>query len=210
MIFFFCGRPSALLRYQMSLTCVSLASEPELQKNTFEIGTGAISLSFSASSIAGSWLRPMNKGELAHLVGGDFDELLIAVAERGAPESGHAFDIGLTSSVVDIDAARTFNNKRPALTKAGEIDVRMHQRFDVAGGKITQRRHSGLLYVRDYGAGLFFSRLLVRFAVLGRGRGSGTSSGRISPACSPALSDAGGWPCACATGGSRMSHWQSL
>ena len=27
-------------------------------KNTFDIGTGAISFSFSASSIAGSWLRP--------------------------------------------------------------------------------------------------------------------------------------------------------
>ena len=60
-IFFFFGRPSALLRYHTSLTWVSFASEPELQKNTFEIGTGAISLSFSASSIAGSWLRPVNR-----------------------------------------------------------------------------------------------------------------------------------------------------
>ena len=58
MIFFFFGRPSALFMYQASLTCVSFASEPEEQKVTFEIGTGAISLSFSASAIAGSWLRP--------------------------------------------------------------------------------------------------------------------------------------------------------
>src|SRR5262249_27657637 len=153
----------------------------------------------------------MSKGELAHVLGGDFDKLLIAVAERGAPESGHAFDIGLARGVVDIDAACTLDDEGAALTKAGEIDVRMHQRFDVAGGKITQRRHSGLLHVRDYGAGFLFSRLLIRFAVLGRGRGSGTSSGRISPACSPAsASDAGGWPRACVTGGSRMSHWQSL
>jgi len=43
------------------LIWVSFASDPELQKNTFEIGTGAISLSFSASSIAGSWLLPVNK-----------------------------------------------------------------------------------------------------------------------------------------------------
>ena len=40
---------------------MSFASDPELQKNTFEIGTGAISLSFSASSIAGSWLWPVNR-----------------------------------------------------------------------------------------------------------------------------------------------------
>ena len=60
-IFFFRGRPSALLRYQTNLTWLSFASEPELQKNTLEIGTGAISLSFSASSMAGSWLRPVNR-----------------------------------------------------------------------------------------------------------------------------------------------------
>ena len=61
MIFFFFGLPRALLRYQRSLTCVSFASDPELQKNTLEIGTGAISLSFSANSIAGSWLLPVKR-----------------------------------------------------------------------------------------------------------------------------------------------------
>ncbi len=54
MIFFFSGLPRALFMYQASFTWLSLASEPEEVKNTFEIGTGAISLSFSASSIAGS------------------------------------------------------------------------------------------------------------------------------------------------------------
>ena len=63
MIFFFFGRPSALFMYQTSLIWVSFASEPELQKNTLEIGTGAISLSFSASSIAGSWLLPVKRCE---------------------------------------------------------------------------------------------------------------------------------------------------
>ena len=47
--------------YQTSFIWVSLASEPELQKNTLETGTGAISLSFSASSMAGSWLRPLKR-----------------------------------------------------------------------------------------------------------------------------------------------------
>ena len=57
MIFFFCGRPSALFMYQTILMTVSLASEPELAKNTFDISTGAICFSFSARSIAGSWER---------------------------------------------------------------------------------------------------------------------------------------------------------
>jgi hypothetical protein len=61
MIFFFFGRPKALFMYQMSLTWVSLASEPELQKKILEVGTGAISLSRSASSIAGSWLLALNR-----------------------------------------------------------------------------------------------------------------------------------------------------
>ena len=47
--------------YQASLTCVSLASEPDEVKNTREIGTGAISLSFSASSMAGSVLLAPNR-----------------------------------------------------------------------------------------------------------------------------------------------------
>ncbi len=54
MIFFLFGRPSALFMYQASLTWVSLASEPDEVKNTLEIGIGAISFSFSASSIADS------------------------------------------------------------------------------------------------------------------------------------------------------------
>ena len=60
MIFFFFGRPSALLRYQTSLTTVSLASEPELVKNALDIGTGASATSRSASSIvtsAAMWLK---------------------------------------------------------------------------------------------------------------------------------------------------------
>ena len=47
--------------YQTSLTWLSFASEPDEQKNTFEVGTGAISLSRSASSIAGSWLLAVNR-----------------------------------------------------------------------------------------------------------------------------------------------------
>ncbi|MNF17832.1 hypothetical protein D3C80_2215660 [compost metagenome] len=53
MNFFLVGLPIALLRYQIILTTVSLASDPELVKKTLLIGTGASSISFSASSILG-------------------------------------------------------------------------------------------------------------------------------------------------------------
>jgi hypothetical protein len=46
-----------LFTYHTIFTTVSLASEPELAKNTLDISTGAIAFSFSARLIAGSWLR---------------------------------------------------------------------------------------------------------------------------------------------------------
>src|SRR5712691_11440265 len=89
----------------------------------------------------------MSKRELAHLLGRNFNKLFVAVAERRTPEPGHAFDIALALCVVDIDAARSLDDERPAVTKAGEIDIRMHQCFDVAGGKIAERRHGILVCV---------------------------------------------------------------
>ncbi|MNV79786.1 hypothetical protein D3C71_1733540 [compost metagenome] len=61
MIFFRCGLPKALFRYQSIFTTVSLASEPELVKNTLLIGTGAIWMSFSASSMLGAWALWVNR-----------------------------------------------------------------------------------------------------------------------------------------------------
>ncbi len=57
-IFLRLGVPRALDAYQASLTWVSFASDPELAKNTLPAGNGASSLSFSASAMPGSWLRP--------------------------------------------------------------------------------------------------------------------------------------------------------
>jgi hypothetical protein len=64
-------------------------------KNTFEIGTGAISLSFSASSIAGSWLRPEKmcwKGSFSLAEGG---ELGVGVDERFDVAGGEIGQHGL-------------------------------------------------------------------------------------------------------------------
>ncbi len=54
MIFLRWGWPKAFDTYQMILIAVSLASEPELAKKIFDIGTGANSLSISASTTPGS------------------------------------------------------------------------------------------------------------------------------------------------------------
>ena len=57
MIFFFSGRPRALLQYQTNLTMWSFASEPEFANHTRAIGAGAIASSFSARSMAGMFER---------------------------------------------------------------------------------------------------------------------------------------------------------
>jgi hypothetical protein len=81
MIFFFCGRPSALFNVPDELHLVSFALEPEWQKNTLEIGIGAISFSFSASSIAGRGCgrRTDAEGQLAHLLACGLDQLSLRI-----------------------------------------------------------------------------------------------------------------------------------
>jgi hypothetical protein len=51
MIFFFCGRPSALLTYQASLIAVSFASDPEFANSAFAMPAGAMPINRSASSV---------------------------------------------------------------------------------------------------------------------------------------------------------------
>src|SRR5262249_34872374 len=70
----------------------------------------------------------------------------IAVAERRTPKPGHAFDVGLAVRVIDIDPLRPLDDERSRFAEAGEIDVRMHQRFYVAGGQIAERRHGILVF----------------------------------------------------------------
>src|SRR6266403_1139369 len=140
MIFFFRGRPSALFMYQTSLTWLSFASEPEEQKNTFEVGTGAISLSLSASSIAGSWLlapKRWLKGSLRICVA----QLLVAVTECSAPESRHALDVGLTFAVVDEHPLPTLDDQRTGFAQRREVGVGVNHGFEVADGEIAKRRH---------------------------------------------------------------------
>src|SRR5579863_8328677 len=83
----------------------------------------------------------MGEGELAHLRSGRLDQFFVAVTKRSAPQPGHALDIGFAIGIVDIDALAALDNERAAVAKTREIDIGMHQRFDVAGGEIAERRH---------------------------------------------------------------------
>src|SRR6516164_9473918 len=138
MIFFFLGRPSALFMYQTSLTWLSFASEPEEQKNTFDVGTGAISLSLSASSIAGSWLLAVKrwlKGSL-RICAASLDQLFVAVAEGGAPEPRHALEIGLALAVVDEHALPALDDQRTGFAQGREVGVGVNEGLEVADGEV--------------------------------------------------------------------------
>jgi len=87
----------------------------------------------------------MRERKFAHLRGGGLDQFLIAVAERRAPQPGHALDIALAGGIVDIDTLPALDDERACLTKAREIRVRVHQRLDVADGKIAERGHKSPL-----------------------------------------------------------------
>src|SRR5215469_9607637 len=89
----------------------------------------------------------MGKRKLPHLGGSRFDKFLITVTERCTPKPGHPFDIAFALGVIDVDALRPLDNERPAFAEAGEVDVGMHQRFNVAGGQVAERRH-GILVCR--------------------------------------------------------------
>ena len=99
---------------------MSLASEPELAKNTLPTGNGETSFSFSASAMAGSWLLPAEEvaeRHLAHLLGGDIGELVLAPAERGAPQPRHRLDVILALLVIDAHALPVVEDHRPRVAE---------------------------------------------------------------------------------------------
>ena len=83
----------------------------------------------------------MREGELSHLLGCSLDQLVVAVAERRAPKTGHALDIGLAVGIVDIHALRALDDERPGLAEAREVDIGVYQCLDVTDGEIAERRH---------------------------------------------------------------------
>ena len=77
----------------------------------------------------------MREGQLHHLLARGLDQFLVGVAERGAPEPGHALDVGLAVGVVDPDALSALQHQGPGLAQGGEVGVGVDQGLDVAGGR---------------------------------------------------------------------------
>ena len=70
-------------------------------------------------------------GQLLHLRGGDVRERFLAIAERRAPEPGHALDVLLAVHVPDAHAFRTIDDQRSGLLVKCEIRRRVQQRGEV-------------------------------------------------------------------------------
>src|SRR5438094_90328 len=66
-------------------------------------------------------------------------QLLVAMAERGAPQPSHAVDIGLARGVVDQDPLPAIEHQRAGLAKPREIGVGMDERLDVTDGLVAER-----------------------------------------------------------------------
>src|SRR5262249_17936962 len=132
----------------------------------------------------------VSERQLAHLRRRRLDQLRVAIAERRAPQPGHALDIGLSLVVVDAHALPALEDERSGLAERGELGVGVNQRLDVAGGEIAERGHGMALDLRRRERAALAPNAATRHGwISGRGRGSGTLPGADS------------------SSGSRTSHW---
>ena len=86
-------------------------------------------------------VRPVGEaldvGQAQHLLVGDLGEALLAEAERGAPEAGHALDVFLPLVVIDIDALALVHNEGAVLLVHLGVGERVQVVCNVArGGRI--------------------------------------------------------------------------
>jgi hypothetical protein len=120
---------------------MSLASEPEVPKRILEAGQGEISLSFLGKldhPVMRLAAEGVGEGHLAQRLRTGFRDFLVAVAERGAPQAGHALDIALARVVIEIDPAALIEDQGPHLAVAREIGIGVDHRLDVADGHVGQ------------------------------------------------------------------------
>ncbi len=83
------------------------------------------------------------EGQFEHLLIGCFGQFPIRIAERGAPQTGHALEIGLALGIVDPDTLAALQDEWSCVAKGRELGIGMDQGFDIAGGEIGQ--HGSLL-----------------------------------------------------------------
>ena len=96
----------------------------------------------------------MGEGEALKLLPRRLDQLRIAIAERGAPQTGHALDIASALVVEDADAFPPRNDRGTSVAEARNFGIRMHQTGDVALLRGVKRRHQSI----SGGFGLFRRR----------------------------------------------------
>ncbi len=146
MIFFLRGRPRPLFMYQTSLTCVSFASEPELQKNTFEVGTGADFLEFLGEldrRIVTLGAEQMRERQFTHLLRGRPRPAPRCRSRAPCTRARPAFFyVGLAVVVVDEHALAALEHQRSTLAQCREIGIGMDQGLDVAGREIAEDGHA--------------------------------------------------------------------
>src|SRR5947209_1963568 len=92
----------------------------------------------------------MRKRELAHLGSRGLDQLLVAVAERGAPQPRHALDVTLALGVVHEDSLAPLQDEGAGFAQGGQLGVGVDDGLDVTDREIAEGRH-GLAF--GYGAG---------------------------------------------------------
>ena len=113
---------------------MSLASEPELPKNTRDAANGAMRYELVGEQNAGLVAlarEEMRERQLLDLVVRRARELVVAVAERRAPEPGHRFDVLLAAVVPHVHALAAHEDERRAAVQRREIGVRMQHALEI-------------------------------------------------------------------------------
>src|SRR6185369_12483240 len=136
--------------------------------------------------------------KLAHLRGRGLDQLFIAVAERRAPQPGHALDIGLAVAVIDEHALAALDDQRAGFAQRRKIGVGVGHGFDVADGEVAEWSH---------GFAFGWRRSYWRRTVLAV-KSASTRSWRIAPATNGAGTAYDRSVFVVMVGGCRPGHWQ--
>jgi hypothetical protein len=86
--------------------------------------------------------------EAAHLLPRRFDQPLLAEAEIGAPQAGHALEIAVAVLVEHVHPLAPGQHHRPFLYVMGEVGERVNDRADVACGQGVDRLHDAAPILR--------------------------------------------------------------
>ena len=88
--------------------------------------------------------------QLAHLLRGRLDQLVIAVAERRAPQSRQPLDVFFARRIIDVNAFRTLQHHRPVDAMCRQIGRRVQNGLDVASCKVAEGAHgTGPVFARN-------------------------------------------------------------